>query len=155
MGSAVASHGSLIATEANPIVAGTFVDIAELMNDPFSLGWSRDSGDATPHNDTIDTKIVSPVHKRDPIPIEGNFLYAGATQDHLTGLQKHFDSNTKFGLMFKGPTWSTGVDEIICSGQLIAFERSAGKDAGSYSFSAMFEASGLMIVDTVTMGSIG
>lgn len=155
MSSKVPGHGSILAAEASPVVAGTFVDTAELMNDPFSLGWSRDSQDATPHNDTIDTKIVSPVHKRDPIPIEGNFVFDAATHDHLTGLQKHFLDNETFGLMFKGPTWTAGNDEIICSGELIAFERTAGKDAGSYSFSAMMEVSGLMKVDDVVQGSIG
>jgi hypothetical protein len=151
MSNAVAGHGALIAVESSPIVAGTFVDIAELTSD-LDFGVNRPSTDVTPHNDTIDAHIVG-VMRRDPLALVGNFIFDGATHDQATGLQKHWIDGDKFGILFKGPAWAADTDEIIASGYITNFMRTAPNSEGAYGFEATLQPSGPMKIDGVTVGT--
>lgn len=153
MSAAVGGHGSLIATEAVPIVPGTFIDIAELTSD-IDFGFTRPYADTTPHNDTIDSGVPG-VMRRDPLNVSGNFIFANASHDHLTGIQKHWIDGDKFGILFKGPAWASGVDEIIASGHIIAFKRIAPNGEGPFGFESIFMLSGVMSIDGVDVGAVG
>ena len=153
MSNAVGAHGTLIATEAFPVVPATFIDIAELTSD-IDFGFTRPYADTTPHNDTIDSGVPG-VMRRDPINVAGNFIFNGASHDHLTGVQKHWVEGDKFGILFKGPEWASGVDEIIASGHIIAFKRVAPVSEGPFGFEAIFMLSGVMSIDGVDVGVVG
>jgi hypothetical protein len=154
MSNALAGHNALLAIEKDGDPGGTFTAIAELKGD-LSFPTMRDFEEVTPHNDTVDGYTYSPVIKRGEIPLAGNFLYDNAVQDHLTGLQKrHFDGDT-FGIRYRGPSGAADTDEIICSGQLVNFERIAPEGAGPYRFTASFRPTGPFIIDSVTFGTEG
>jgi len=154
MSLAIVGHGALIGIESVPIVAGTFVNIAELTSD-LEFELTRPAVDVTPHNDDIDAMLPGGVMNRSPVPMAGNFLFANAIHDHLSGIQKHFIDNDKFGMRWRGPAGSSGVNEIIASGYVTQFKRIAPQGEGPYGFEATIVLTGLMSIDAVSIGTVG
>ena len=88
MSDGISSHGTLIAWEGSPAVAGTFITVAELSGDIVAPALTTPMTEITPHNDKIDS-YVQGVKKRGELTFPLNFLPSGAsTHNHLTGIVK-------------------------------------------------------------------
>ena len=157
MSVAISGHGALIATEADPVVAGTFVTIAELNGPIMHAELTRTATEVTPHQDTIDSYVFG-VQKRAALTFSVNWIFNGVSQDHLTGLMAHMLGNQTFGLRITGSSSGAGVgvDEIIMSGQLTSV---GGAEypvrEGEVTSSFTYQPSGLFIIDTVVQGTLG
>lgn len=152
MATPVSGHNAVIAMEKDGDAAGTFTDIATLTS-PLPFEMFRDTSEQTAHGQTIDRHLFSPVMKRRPLRFSGTLDYDEATHDFATGLGKRYTDGDTFGLLYKGPDWVSGTDEIIVSGALTNYSRNAEMGAGPYTFEAEFQPSGAMKIDGSAVGT--
>jgi hypothetical protein len=88
-----------------------------------------------------------------PISFSGQFRHDHETHDYTTGLGKRYVDGDLFGFQYRGPNFSAGVDEVIGSGKVTNWSRSAPNDAGVYTFSCTIEPSGEIKVDGAIKGT--
>lgn len=155
MSLAQSSHGVLLAMELDPSGSpGTFTTIAELID----LTWpslDRPETEVSPHNDTIDTWSLSSLLQRGPVGVEVNFIYNNGTHDSTTGVIAALVANETRGFMFRGTNWAAGTDEIIGSGKVNNFQQVTPVRAGQRTATFNVRLSGPMIVEGVTVGTVG
>jgi hypothetical protein len=152
MSLAQAGHGATIAIESNPVVAGTFVVVAELNGDITWPELNRPVTEVTPHQDTIDSHVHG-VLTRGPLTWSVNFIYDNATHDASTGLYKHMIENTRFGVRLWGPGGSAGDDEWIMSGQISTITQTSPVREDVRTAEVTFQPSKAMKIDGVAVGT--
>lgn len=156
MSNAQAGHGALLAIEKDGDPAGTFTIVGELNGPIKRPELTRSSEESTPHNDTI-SAFTYGVKKVGPLDCSVNYIFDGETHDHLTGVIKHWDDGTLFGMRITGPGSPVSpIDEWVLSGQIV----SCGGDEspvreGARTASFQFQATGPFIIDGVTIGTVG
>lgn len=146
---AVAGHGALIAMETAP---GVFVTIAELNGDITWPELSRGETEVTPHQDAIDSWVLG-IIRRGALTFGVNFIFNGATHDHLTGLYSHIKANDFLGFRLRGPGGTTATDEWIMSGSVQAITQVAPVREGARTCDVTIRMSGPMIIDGVAFGT--
>ena len=156
MSQAVAGHGATIAVEADPTGApGVFTTIAELNGDITWPELSRGETDVTPHQDTIDTWVLG-ILRRGLLTFSVNFIFDGATHDHLTGLHEAIVLNEVRGYRLRGPAGTIaddGTDEWVASGQVQAIAQVAPVREGARTADVSVRFSGAMEIDGVPYGT--
>lgn len=117
MSNAISGHGALVAIEKFGDPPGQFTVIGELTGDIKRPEASRPEVEVTPHNDDIDTWVLS-VLTRASIALTVNFIYNDPTHDASHGLQKLLAVNQIFGVRSRGPNGAPGANETIYSAQV-------------------------------------
>lgn len=149
---AVPGQAATLSMEKDGDAAGTFTAIARVTSEiPF--GWVRTVAKSTPHGDTINTTFLGPMETED-ISITGDFIYDNATHDGSTGLAKRHADGDEFGLLFKGPNWSSGADEVICSGFITSFRIVSPQGADPVRFEMTFVPDGAFKLDGTSIGTV-
>ena len=121
MTDAIAGHGATIGVELDPVGAqGTFTTIAELQ-DISVPGMSRGETEVTAHDKVLDDWVLSTRALMTALESTVNFVFDGATHDHLTGLRKLELDGTRFGVQVRGPNGSANTHEFIRSGEVQNF----------------------------------
>lgn len=78
------------------------------------------------------------------ISFSGNYHFDDGTHDEVTGMQKLFDDNEKFGMQFRGPAFvAETTEDITYSGWLLEFEDLGAVGPGIHMFNAVFQPSGV------------
>ena len=153
---AVAGHGATIAVEADPTGApAVFTVIAELNGDIVWPELSRGETEVTPHQDNIDSWVLG-IIRRGSLTFSVNFIFDGATHDHLTGLYESMTLNETRGYRLRGPAGTVaddGTDEWILSGQVQAITQTAPVREGARTSDITIRASGPMEIDGVAYGA--
>ena len=154
MSQAVSGHGVTLGYEQDPSgAAGTFTTVAELQGD---ISWPelmRESDEATPHNDDIDSYVFSGRLSRGTFDFDVYFVHDDATHDFSTGLPKLQVDGTTFGIRLRGPGGTDDTDEWIMSGQIESFQPTAPSPTGARAASFTFRPSGKMKVDGSVIGT--
>jgi len=145
---AQSGHGALIAMEQLPTGSpGVFTTIAQLNGDIVWPELSRPETNVTPHNDSIDSYVLG-ILNRGPLTFSVNFIYNGATHDHLTGLYKAMKDNETRGFRLTGPGSPVSpADEWICSGAVQAITQTSPVQEGVRTCDVTVRMSGAMIID--------
>lgn len=140
---AEAGHGATWAIEMTP-GTGVYTTIAELVGD-LKHGYKRPVTESTAHTDGIDSSSLG-VKQRDPIVVQGNYLYNDPT--HMK-LYDSFFQNTQRGFQFLGPN---GHGQRILSGAISAIDQSNPARTGTRALNFTVIASGPEMVDGVVQG---
>lgn len=140
-------HGTVIA-RAPAATPQTFTDIAELGRDIQYPTLTRPETNVTTHNDNIDTWVLG-VMEREPFTFGMNFVYDNATHDHLTGLLKAMQDDTKDGYRLTGPDGSVWV----VTGNIRSISRVAPVREGVIGADVTVRLSGPMYVEGVLFGT--
>jgi hypothetical protein len=114
---AISGHGVQMAIEKFGDPQGQFTVVSELTGDIKRPEMSRPEVEVTPHNDDIDTWVLS-VLTRASVPFTCNFIYNDPTHDAAHGFQKLFAVNQIFGMRLRGPNGLPGANEVILSCQV-------------------------------------
>jgi hypothetical protein len=114
---AISGHGAQVAIEKFGDPAGQFTVVAELTGDVKRPELTRPEVEVTPHNDDIDTWVLS-VLTRTPLTFTNNFIYNDPTHDASFGFQKLLAVNQIFGVRVRGPNGVAGANEMILSAQV-------------------------------------
>ncbi len=131
-----------IATPDTPVI------IDDVMGDiPFER--FRNETDASPHVDGVDTYVVSPLLRRNPIAWSMNDT-GDVTQ---VGLETAFDTNATFKLNVRGPNYSAGsIEYTLLPVKLTQFNRVYGPDAAIATINCIFRPSGEYVHNGATIG---
>lgn len=149
---AVAGHSAVLAMEKDGDAAGTFTTIARVTsNIPFS--WTRPTARSAAHGDTINVAFVGQMETGD-ITISGDYIHDNGTHDDTNGLAKRHADGDKFGLLFKGPGWTSGNDEVICSGYISSFTIDHPNGADPARFEMTFIPTGVFKHNGTTIGTV-
>ena len=140
--------GQLAALAHDIDTPDTFVVIDDVMGDiPFEK--TRNESDASPHVDGVDTYVVSPLLRRNPVTWSMNET-GHATQSEL---ETAYNTNAQFKLNVRGPNFAVGVTEdTILTGRLTQFSRVYGPDAAIATINCIFRSSGSFVANGVTIG---
>lgn len=153
MSIAVAGHGATLAVELDPVASpGVFTTIAELNSDLTGLGLSRPETNVTPHEDTIDSWVTG-VLMREPWTVSVNYIHGNATHDALRGFMLENDpADRRTGFRFRGPQGTSGVDEIIASGEVTSWNETNPVREGARTAEVTMRMSKAMKIDGVVYG---
>jgi hypothetical protein len=140
-------HGALLAVTEDPVASpNVFTTIIHLTSS-IDIKFTSDTTDITPHNERMSRTLVSPVLKRDVIPVEGNYIHGDevgyAIHDKI---RDFYLANTHVGVQFTGPSGSVG-DRYIMSGQFVNWQLMHPVRSGERKFKADFQPSGAMRID--------
>jgi len=154
MSLAQSGHNSVIAVELGlPPVMGTFTAIPELRGDLPGLSGTRDFTEGTPHGEDIDSGVTGPI-KRDESSFSLNYDPTNATH---TGMRAAWlattVANRRRGWRFWGPNGAPGVDEVIQSGEIVAWKDSSPEGAGIRTVSITVRFSKQAKVDGLVYGT--
>ena len=122
MSNAVSGHGASIAMELDPTGApGVFTAIAEINGDIMLPTLSRETTESTPHEDTVDYHVTSPVLRRSTVTMTLNYIFDDSTHDSSTGLKAALTDRETRGYRIRGPGGTTDSDEWIGSAEVISY----------------------------------
>ena len=149
---AVSGHNTVIAVATDDT---TFNEIAQLKGRVEEGEISRESKDVTPHKDTVQSFIFSPVMHHGELSFAGNYIQANSTHGVSAGLRGWAYNGTVVALEFQGPNWvARTTDSKIMSGVFTSFMAGAGEKANEYDFAVKFQPQGVFEYNGTQYGSV-